>query len=236
LLDQGRIAGEVSGERGGFELRDGRLHLQRGVHDVLACEESPFAVFEPGRHEVGVHLVERAVRHSGEDGIERQAGGDGFADFVETECLLEAQVFGGEPLLFEAALHDHRDFFDLERLQNVVVGAALHGVDRRFDGAETGHDDGERVGRDFGDRFQELHAAHARHLEVADDEVVVRATQLGERARAVLGRAHHIPLHPQELGQDLANALLIVDDKDARAFLWRWTERHVRAPWSLFLS
>ena len=37
----------------------------------------------------------------------------------------------------------------------VVVRALLHGFDRRLDGAEAGHDDGEDVGLELGNFFQQ---------------------------------------------------------------------------------
>ena len=121
------------------------------------------------------------------------------------------------------------DLFDLERLEDVVVGAALHGVDRGLDRAEAGHDDGERVGGGLADRLEQLDAAHARHLEVADDEVVVRASELGERARAVLRGAHDVAFHAEEVREDVADELLVVDDEDARPFLRRRGLGHLMA-------
>ncbi len=120
------------------------------------------------------NLVERRVADGREHLVEREARGDGLAHLVERERLAQPQVLRREPLLLEPALDDVDDLFDLERLEDVVVGAALHRVDRRLDRAEAGHDDGERVRRRVADGLEQLDAAHARHLEVADDEVVVR--------------------------------------------------------------
>ena len=145
--------------------------------------------------------------------VEREARGDGLAHLVERERFLEPQVLGREALLLEPALDDVDDLFDLERLEDVVVGAALHRVDRGLDRAEAGHDDGERVGRGLADRLEQLDAAHARHLQIADDEVVVRAIELAERARAVLGGADDVAFHPEEVREDVADELLVVDDQ-----------------------
>ena len=161
--------------------------------------------------------------------LEREARGDGLAHLVERERLAQAQVLGREPLLLEAALHDVDDLFDLERLEDVVVGAALHRVDRRLDRAEAGHDHGERVrARRCAICVEQLDAAHARHLEVADDEVVVRAARARSSARgAVLGRADDVALHAEEVREDVADELLVVDDEDARALRPRRRDRHV---------
>jgi hypothetical protein len=172
--------------------------------------------------------VDGGVADGGEHLLEREAGRDGLAHRVQRHRLAQAQVLGRQPLLLEAALHDADDLLHLEGLEDVVVGAALHRVDRGLDGAEAGHDDGEGVGRDGADRLEQLDAAHPRHLQVADDEVVVGVAQLSQRRRPVLGGANDVALHAEEVGQDVPDELLVVDDEDAGAFVGGLGDGHER--------
>ena len=109
------------------------------------------------------------------------------------------------------------DLFDLERLQDVVVRAALHRIDRGLDRAEAGHDHGQRVRMRARHLAQQLEAAHLRHLQVADDHVVAGALELVRRAHAVFGGAHDVALHAEEVGDDVADEFLVVDDEHPRA-------------------
>ena len=64
---------------------------------------------------------------------------DRLADLVDRERLAQADVLGLEALPVQRALDDVDDLLDLERLQEVVVGALLHRLDRRLDRAKAGH-------------------------------------------------------------------------------------------------
>ncbi len=64
------------------------------------------------------------------------------------------------------------------------------------------------------DLLDQLEPAHVGHLQIRDDQVVAALVQLLERQRAVLDGVHDVPLHGQEVGQDLADHLLVVDDED----------------------
>jgi hypothetical protein len=190
-----------------------------GLDEALSLEVPPLAVVEPRRDEVAPNLVEGRVAHRREHLVERQARRHRLAHLVERKRFSQPKVLGRELLLLDAALNHANDLVDLERLQDVVVGAALHRVDRRLDRAEAGHDDGERVRSGRVHLLEQLDAPHPRHLEIADDEVVARVTELVQRRRAVLGRADDVPLHPEEVGEDVANELLVVDDEDRRTLI-----------------
>ena len=189
------------------------------MHQALALEIAALTVVQPRRDEVSFELVQGRVADGRENLLEREAGGNGFADLVEGHRLAQAQVLRRETLLLEPALNDANDLFDLEGLEDVVVRAPLHRVDGGLDRAEPRHDHGERIGGRGPDRVEQLDPAHARHLEVADDEVVVRVVELGEGGRAVLGGPHDVTLHPEEIGQDVPDELLVVDNEDARSLV-----------------
>ena len=138
------VAGRV-GRRLGDRVAGRGPAERRRADEALPLEVAPLAVVEPGRDRSPLNLVERRVADGRQHLVEREARGDGLADLVEREGLAQAQVLGRQALLLEPALDDVDDLFDLEGLEDVVVGAALHRVDRRLDGAEAGHDHGERV-------------------------------------------------------------------------------------------
>ena len=121
----------------------------------------------------------------------------------------------------EAALDHVHDLLDLEGLEHVVVGAALHRLDGRLDGAEAGHDHRQHLVVRAADGLEQLQAAHARHLEVGDHDVVAAPRQLHQRALAVRHRVHQVAFERQEVAQDLADRPLVVDHQDPRSGLGR---------------
>ncbi len=212
LLEEGQHLLEVERRR-----LDGRLGALGDLAHALGEAALLLGILEQQAHDVGVDGVDRRLEHEVEHGVDRQRGRDGLADLVDRERVLEADVLVLQALAIEAALHDVHDLLDLERLEDVVVGAALHGLDGRLDGAEARHDDGQHGQALLGDLLDELEAAHVGHLEIRDHEVVAAAVQLLERLDAVLDRVDDVPLHVEEVGEDLADDLLVVDDEDARA-------------------
>ena len=200
LLEEHGVGGpQVVDDLLRIEAPERRALGDAGAADVLPFEVRAVAAVEPGGDEIATHLGDAAVGDRLEDLVEREARGDRLADFVERERLAEAEILGRHALLFDPALHDVDDLVELERLEHVVVGPALHRVDRRLDGAEAGHDHGERVGRCLADGVEQLDAAHARHFQIADDEVVVAFFKLAERARSVFGGTDDIAFHAEEV-------------------------------------
>ena len=129
--------------------------------------------------------------------------------------VLEADVLVLQALAIQAALHDVDDLLDLERLEDVVVGALLHRLDRGLDRAEAGHDDRQDRDALLGDLLDQLEAAHVGHLQIGDDQVVAARCSSSQRRDAVLDGVDDVALHAEEVGEDLADHLLVVDDQDA---------------------
>ena len=108
-----------------------------------------------------------------------------------------------------------------ERLGDVVVGAHLEAeqlVDLLVLGGEEDH---RHVGL-LAQAAQQLHAVHARHLDVEDRQVGGLLAQRLEGGGAVAIGAHLVALRLQrhaERGEDVA---LVVDQSD-RAFLFHAT-------------
>ena len=62
----------------------------------------------------------------------------------------------------------------------------------------------------------QLETAHVGHLQIRDHQVVAALLELLHRRDAVLDRLDDVALHAEEVGEDLADHLLVVDDEDAR--------------------
>ena len=116
----------------------------------------------------------------------------------------------------QRAAYDVFEVLPRERLDQILERAVrerlLDRIERRVGG------DHHRLDRGIGllHAAQDLEPVHLGHLDVEDHEVGVVPRELGERGRAVVGRADLVgPLeeHPQRFPR----AELVVDDEDARA-------------------
>ena len=117
---------------------------------------------------------------------------------------------------YSARCDDVDDLLDLERLEDVVVGALLHRLDRGLDRAEAGHDHGQHAEPLGLDLLEQLQPRQPRHLEIGDHQIVRTQAQLGERLLAVLDGVDREAFEREEVGEDLADHALVVDDEDAR--------------------
>src|SRR5437016_3271889 len=116
----------------------------------------------------------------------------------------------------EARAHAAHRLFDApaaERLQEVVHRAHLEGADRVL--VVGGGEDDVRGG--LAQRLQHLEAAHARHLDVKEDEVRALLLDQLEGLHAVdrLAEQAHVVQPGEEADQAVACQLLVVDDEDA---------------------
>ena len=159
-------------------------------------------------------------RGGGLDEVEDVLHGLALADDVgEAEALpelvLEPDVLVLEALALEGLLDGHeQELVVLERLLDVVEGADLHGRDGRLDRAVGRDDDDRDQGIDPLDPPQDLDAVHPRHEKVEEDDVEGLG---GEFLQRLLARARDldlVALRRQELGQDVVDDRLVVDDVD----------------------
>ena len=130
---------------------------------------------------------------------------------LQERGVLEAQA----PHRQRARQHRY-DRPEVERLENVVEGAALHGLDRRVDRAMAGHQEAHQVGVNLLCRAQQRDAVHARHHEVGNQDVEGggtigrRGAQGAERFRAGTRSARRIARSGQGVAQgDDLGALII---------------------------
>ena len=102
---------------------------------------------------------------------------------------------------------------DVDRLGQVVVGALLHGLDRRLDGALRGQQQRRDVGALRLKRPQQTQPVHARHDQVGDDDGGTEGGHLLERVLAVGGRiGEKSPALDQLLEAD-ARGVIVLDDQ-----------------------
>ena len=189
-----------------------KVRIELGAAPV----EASAAVAQQHGDQVGVHLLDRRTAQGVHYLFERETRCNRFADLVERERFLEAEVLGLEPLLLEPTPNRVDHFFHLERLEDVVIRALLHRLDGRFDGPETSHDDRDHVRRVLADGPEELEAAHVRHLQVAQHQVEAVTRELDQCAAPVLCGANVETLHRQEVRENFPDHFLVVDHEDLR--------------------
>ena len=143
--------------------------------------------------------------------ISRLELGRAIRQALQKRGVLEAQA----PHCERARQHRY-DRPEVERLENVVEGAALHGRDRRVDRAMAGHDEAHQVRVNPLCGAQQRDAVHIRHHEVGNQDVEgggtigCRRAQGAERFRAGTRSGRRIALSGQGAAQgDDLGALII---------------------------
>ncbi len=90
-----------------------------------------------------------------------------------------------QPPVLDRALDLHLHLFEIERLEHVVVGPRLHGVDGRLDGAVGGHHETHGPLVEHLAALQDLQAVLLGHLVVRHEHVEHRFLESRKRRRAV---------------------------------------------------
>jgi hypothetical protein len=132
---------------------------------------------------------------------------------VRLQVLAQRAVLDDEPPLRERVAKDGEHLVVLERLADVVEGAALHRRDRALDRRERGDHENRQIVVELLQFVERLDAVHPRQHHVHDRGVERdRARQL----EAFLGtgrQADLIALARQQRVEDLPHDLLVVDDE-----------------------
>ena len=133
---------------------------------------------------------------------------------VGLQVLPQRAVLGDQPPLRQRVAQDDQHLVVLERLGDVVEGAALHRRDGVLDRGERGDHQHRQVVVDLLDLVERRDAVHARQHDVDDRRVERhRARELEPLGRR-RGQAHLVALARQQRLEDLAHDLLVVDDED----------------------
>ena len=162
----------------------------------------------------------RAARRGLDDQVEdlshRRTAADDGAEAVgpRLQILAQRPVLGDEaPLRERVAQHD-QDFLVLERLGDVVVGAALHRRDGILDRRERRDHQHRHVVVYFLELVERGDAVHAGHHHVHDRGVERHRLRQLEPLGGVLRQPYVVALPGQKRLQDLPHDLLVVDDED----------------------
>src|SRR5581483_4942737 len=148
------------------------------------------------------------------DALHRLALADELMDAAcLRQLLLEALLAIDEAPPLEGLPDEMQDLVGGEGLRDVVVSAALDGVDRGGDRPLTrNHDD---LGRGPAPlhAVEELEAADARQREVGEHDVDLLLLQLRDRLDRVLHRLHRVAVGREPGAQRVADGGLVVDDE-----------------------
>ena len=161
----------------------------------------------------GTHL-----RDQREDLLHLRVVGDDVMERVAVaQPVPEAPRLLEEARLLHRALDDRGERLVLERLGQVVVGAALHRVDRARDRPERRHHDEHRAGRRGAGLVHERDPVEAGHFDVRQDDVRGELFELAEGLEPVGGGLGLIPLVVENFTQRGTGVCLVVDDENPTA-------------------
>ena len=140
--------------------------------------------------------------------------------------LLPVDVLN-QPLLAPAQLHllvglldvDFQ-FGQVEGFGQVVVGALLHGGDRRLHAAVGGQEQRLQVGLPHLEPLQQLQAIHAWHVQVEHGHVKAGVGRDPQGLLAARGGVHGHPLALEAADQGATHLLVVVHDQEADRRAW----------------
>ena len=148
------------------------------------------------------HFLEGAART--DDAIEVVDVAGGVAEVVDLVL---------HPAHLERLLDLDLHLLDFERLLHVVERARLHGLDRRRDRSERGHQDDGRRGMQRLRRLEHIETGAATHLQVADDDIEEPLVELLDGGVTVRGLLDIVASFGHRLGKAPAERVVVVSDQ-----------------------
>ena len=135
--------------------------------------------------------------------------GGAFAQVLD----LAAQLRG-----LERTLGDEQEAVGLERLLDIVVGAAFDRGHGGFDVAVAGNDDHRQLGVDLANDREDFEAVEAAALQpdVENDEVRLARFDCQQRLVAVAREAALVAFIFENAGDKLTDVSLVIDDQNVR--------------------
>ena len=133
---------------------------------------------------------------------------------VRLQVLPQRAVLGHQAPLRERVAEDDQHFVVLERLGDVVEGAALHRRDRVLHRRERGDHQHRQVVVDLLQLVERGDPVHPRHHHVDDRRVERHRAREVEPLPRAGSKADVVPLAGEQRVENLAHDLLVVDDQD----------------------
>ena len=143
---------------------------------------------------------------------------------VRLQVLAQGAVLDDQPVLRQGVAQHGQDLVVLERLADVVEGAALHRRDRVFHRRERGDHQHRHVVVDLLQLVEQPHAVHPRQHDVDDGRVERHGAQQVESFVRGRRQPDLITLAREQRVEDFAHDLLVVDDENGAG------GRHERIP------
>ena len=116
-------------------------------------------------------------------------------------------------LAFDDFLEKDLQSLRIDRLGQVIVGPDLDGLDRRFDRALAGQDDGGDVAVLLLQAAHELEPVHPGHGKITDDDPRPERRDLAQRLFTVRRRVRDEAPRPHQLGQPVARRRVVLDEE-----------------------
>ena len=123
----------------------------------------------------------------------------------------------GDPLLRlrQRAADDGDQFLEVERLRQILVGAAFGRADRGHEGVLRAHDDDGQIRPHLLDPRQQIERVLVGHHHVGDDQIALALADPAPQRRRVPGQPHLVSGARKSLVQNRADRRVIVGDKYA---------------------
>ncbi len=129
----------------------------------------------------------------------------------------QTQVLGCQTAMLQNVLHQPQHLFFRKRLDQIIVGSQLDGLDRIIDGAEGGHHDHRQLRAELFDLFQDLDTIHVRHAHILQQQVHPGPGRRFQQRQQIFAAVEGIYLIPfQLLFQVAQDSFFIITDTDMR--------------------
>ncbi len=130
------------------------------------------------------------------------------------EVFLVAAIFDDEAAMFERPANAHQQLVSFERFEDVVVGAAAHGFERRRNVVHRRDHDYRYVAVVRAQPGKQLQPVHFRHDHVAQDQIHGVLAERFQRLAAVADGEAPIPLRLQQGGDNLPDRFFVVGNQN----------------------
>jgi len=152
------------------------------------------------------------------------------------QILAQPDYLAPRPLVLQRVGYQVRKLVRIHRLGDVVVGAHFEGLHCRLHGRIAGHDNDRELRIGLPQARLQLHAVHARHLDVEESNIEFRLLDHFQRLTRAGYRPGREPFAGKPFAQRVPHHQLIVDDQYFTLGLYRSCRVYGRCHWFLPLT